>query len=80
LGAFGIIFIRGIVVVSLYHSLSALVVVLASGIGCYVLARRAASGRGNTGPQYQIKDYSYAELAIDCAVLLSAIFLYSKVN
>ncbi len=80
LGALGIIFTRGIVVVAMYRSLPVLGVVLATGLICYALTRWATSGHRDIGPPYRIKDYSYAELAIDCAVLLLALLLYSKLN
>ena len=76
LGALAIIVIRGIVGVALYHSPPALIVAVAAAGAFYFLAKKVTG----VPPGYEVKDYSYAELAIDCCVLFLALFLYSRLN
>jgi hypothetical protein len=64
---------RAVVGFVVYHSVGALVVALASAALVYAVALRA---HADLQTPYQIHDYSYAELAIDCAVLGSLLVLY----
>jgi len=63
--------------VALYHSIGALIAGLAAGAIFYFLA---AQRKISLSPNYEVKDYSYSELAIDMAVLGSLLLLYSKLN
>lgn len=76
-GMLGIIFIRGILGITLYHSVAALIVGLAAGIACCFLGTRKGI---NLSPDYKVNDYSYSELAIDVVVLGAALLLYSKLS
>lgn len=69
-----IVCLRGGVGLVLYHSVSALIVGLAAGAILYLLAARNAL----LAPSYEIRDYSYAELTIDCAVLGSILWIYVR--
>src|SRR5438094_5817066 len=65
-GALTYIALRGFVGLALYHSVEALIAALVPGTIFYLLVARK---KISLSPNYQIHDYSYAELAIDVAVL-----------
>jgi len=73
--ALAIIFIRGIVGLVLRHSIGALLVSAVSGVAVYFLVR--GNRLASLSPPYEIRDYSYAELAIDCVVLGSILYIYT---
>jgi len=68
---------RAVVAVVFYHSLGASVVAFVSAALVYPVAQRAPAGLPTP---YQIHDYSYAELAIDCGVLGSLLMLYKALT
>jgi hypothetical protein len=72
-GVMVLVLTRAVVGFVVYHSVGALVVALASAALVYAVALRA---HADLQTPYQIHDYSYAELAIDCAVLGSLLVLY----
>jgi len=75
LGGLAFVSVRAVVGVALYHSVAALGVGVASGAALYYLCMRKAPG---VQLPYEIKDYSYAELAIDCAVLGTFLWVYVR--
>lgn len=76
-GSLAFIFTRGLVGLLLYHSVGALMVGLGAGAVIYILA---ANGKLSRSPNYEIKDYSYSELAIDMAVFWFLLWLGIKVT
>lgn len=72
-----VVLLRAVVGFVFYHSVGALVVAVVSAALVYVGARRGAV---NFPKAYQIDDYSYAELAIDCVVLGSLMMLYKTLS
>jgi hypothetical protein len=69
------VFIRGLVGLVLYHSFAALGV---SAVCAAVLYYLFAKKEGSLRPAYPLKDYSYAELVIDCAVFGSLLWFYVR--
>jgi hypothetical protein len=67
--------LRGFVGLVLYHSAGALVVGLIAGALLYLLVVKKEQ---LLVPAYEIKDYSYAELAIDCTVLFTLLWAYAR--
>jgi hypothetical protein len=74
IGALSIVFLRGIIGSVLQRSVAVLPVCALCGVAVYWLTRRG--DRLMLASPYELGDYSYAELAIDCAVLGSLLWTY----